>query len=281
MRCAWQAFLNLLPNWMRLEVDEKGSVDGQELRIRLRQAPELIRKSGISILSRASGQEDISYIINSASRYSPWTASTISKGYITASGGHRIGMCGQAYLKDGCPAGIRDPSSLCIRIARDFPGIAMGGATEDSVLIIGSPGSGKTTLLRDLIRMRAKLGRGSVSVIDERGELFPYWNGESCYRLESGIDVMTGIDKPHGVEMVLRTMGPVCIAVDEITAASDTETLLQAAWCGVNLLATAHASCRDDLERRPIYRSLIENGIFQHLIVMRQDKSWKMERMVK
>ncbi len=279
MKCAWQAFINLLPTGMRKEADHKGRDACQELRLRLHQVPQLILKSETSFLTQAVTKEDIAYVINTASRYSPWAAATISQGYITAQGGHRIGICGQAVMKDGIPSGIREPTSLCMRVARDFPGIAQSTPLTGSALIIGSPGTGKTTFLRDMIRFRAQQRNGSVAVVDERGEIFPYWNGSACFSADQGIDVLTGMDKVHAVDMLLRTMGPGCVAMDEITAETDAQALSRAAWCGVDLLATAHASSKQDLWNRPIYRSLLSSGIFQHLIVMRRDQSWRMERI--
>jgi stage III sporulation protein AA len=76
-------------------------------------------------------------------------------------------------------------------------------------------------------------------------------------------------------------MGPTHIAVDEITAAEDCKALMQAGWCGVKLLATAHASDVQDFYCRPIYGRLAEAGIFDTLIVMRPDKTWRMERIRK
>jgi stage III sporulation protein AA len=91
--------------------------------------------------------------------------------------------------------------------------------------------------------------------------------------------VLTGCDKPHGIEILLRTMGPGCIAVDEITAEADCEALIQAGWCGVKLFATAHAADKRDLLSRPIYRRLVESGVFDTLLTMQPDKSWHRERM--
>ena len=218
-------------------------------------------------------KEELGSIVNLASRYSPWAATTAASCYITAPGGHRIGMCGEAVIQEGRMRGIRQVNSLCIRIARDIPGIAKElRSITGSILIIGSPGSGKTTLLRDLIRYRNE--RHSVSVVDERGELFPKG-------VLSGprIDVLTGCSKVQGVELLLRTMSPGTIAVDEITAAEDCNALIKAGWCGVDLLATAHASSRTDLHSRPVYAPLVKSHLFETLIVLRSDKSWKMERM--
>ena len=80
--------------------------------------------------------------------------------------------------------------------------------------------------------------------------------------------------------MVLRSMGPEWIAVDEITAAGDCDALIQAGWCGVKLLATVHASGIDDLTQRPIYRPLLQTKLFRQGIILRRDKSMRLERMV-
>ena len=74
-------------------------------------------------------------------------------------------------------------------------------------------------------------------------------------------------------------MGPDIIAVDEITAENDCEALMRAGWCGVRLFATAHAGSKEDLYRRPIYKSIIESKLFETLIVMKKDKSWYSERL--
>ena len=74
-------------------------------------------------------------------------------------------------------------------------------------------------------------------------------------------------------------MCPRWLAVDEITGMDDCEALMHAAWCGVSLLATAHAGNRLELQNRPVYRPILESGIFQNLVIMRPDKSWVMERL--
>lgn len=79
--------------------------------------------------------------------------------------------------------------------------------------------------------------------------------------------------------MVLRTMGPSCIAVDEITDSEDSAALLLASNCGVRLLATAHAASVADLQRRKVYRQLLENHVFDVFLVLRKDKTYTMERM--
>lgn len=276
MKCAWKELMAILPPWCRGEVDTLGRDTLQELRLRLDLPPELIRSNGTVKLKRIVKTEDLSYVVNTASRYSPWSAATAAQGYITAPGGHRIGLCGQAVMQEGNMTGMRQITSLCIRIARDLPGIA--GKLQcgsGSVLIIGRPGSGKTTLLRDLIRQRSDSG-ASIAVVDERGELFPVGTD---FLPGSRTDVLTGCSKEQGIDVLLRTMGPATIAVDEITSERDCEALIKAGWCGVSLLATAHASCKEDLYARTVYKPLVKSHLFDTLVVLRPDKSWKAERV--
>ena len=115
--------------------------------------------------------------------------------------------------------------------------------------------------------------------MDEREEIFPRYNKSMCFPVGTNTDVISGCAKTRGIELVLRNMGPDIIAVDEITAQSDTDALLHAGWCGVNLIATAHAGSVSDLKTRPIYRPLVESKLFQNVLVLRRDKSWTMERM--
>ena len=98
MTCAWKELLSVLPMWMRRDADEQGQNAVQELRLRINAPPELVFSEKSCWLERTVSQEDINYTVNAASRYSPWTAASASRGYITIAGGHRIGLCGQKTL---------------------------------------------------------------------------------------------------------------------------------------------------------------------------------------
>ncbi len=267
MRCAWQELTALIPLHHRQEVDKYRDTL-QEVRMRLGQVPELVTQKGRYFAGDPIRDLDLRFTVNAASRYSPWAAATTAQGFLTAPGGHRIGLCGSRT-----PGGVANLTSLNIRVARDFHGIGDRLPTEGNILILGPPGSGKTTLLRDLIRSISR--SATVAVVDEREELFPV-------DFDRGVrtDVLSGYGKPEGIDMVLRAMGPEVIAVDEITAESDCIALQKAQWCGVRLIATAHASTAEDFMRRTVYKPLTERGCFDTLVVLQRDKSWHIERAV-
>jgi len=275
MKCAWNELLAILPQQLQSGVDKFGRDKLQELRLRTGLQPQLILFDGRISLPGVVQDDMLRYIVNLACRYSPWTAESAARGYITTKGGHRIGLCGQTAIKDGKVTAFTSIRSMNIRVARDFPGLAEPIAMlRGNLLLLGPPGSGKTTLLRDLVRQRSL--HETVSVADSRGEVFP-----DGFSIGNGVDILSGCDKPTALEMLLRTMGPDTIAVDEITAQADCEALIQAAWCGVRLVATAHAANLLDLEGRKVYRPILRSGLFDWAVVLKRDKSFTTERMIR
>lgn len=282
MNCLWDAYLKILPLHIRGDVDKLGREKLQELRLRIGQPSQLKFLDTSIWLKDSIDADDLAFVIQTASRYSPWASDTLGSGYLTAPGGHRIGICGDAVMQEDRMIGIRKPSSLCIRVARDImhPKELLCGL-KGSILIIGAPGKGKTTLLRNLVRCRSQDKHRAIAVVDERQEIFPHWNGKPVFQCGPCTDILSGCGKAQGIECALRTMGPSCIAVDEVTSPEDCLALIHAAWCGVDLIATAHASTKEDLYRRKVYRSLIDSGLFDTLLIMTPQQGWNVERMNK
>ena len=202
----------------------------------------------------------------------------VRHGFVTVRGGHRVGLCGTAVIKDGAIHNLRELSSMNIRIARQITGVGnemllrlrRDGAMP-SVLVLAPPGAGKTTLLRDMIRgLSAGVGGSPlrVGVADERGELGAMYDGVPQLDLGPHTDVMDGCAKADGLMMLLRGMNPQVLAMDEITAPGDIDALEAAAGCGVTLLATAHGQEIEDLKRRPLYARLLEQRIFQKVLMV-------------
>ena len=264
----------ILPQRIRplLPAEEIGNLT--EIRMRIGQPMILTYLQRQSSVGEPITTEDLSFVVNTACRYSPWNARSIHQGYLTAPGGHRIGLCGET-----AGDGMRTVTSLCIRVAKDLHGISGRIPVQDSILILGAPGSGKTTLLRDYIRRIPSSPMGSVCVVDERGEIFPFSGGKMCFDPGNGTDVMTGRSKAEGIDCVIRAMGPKWIAVDEITRPADCDALVQALWCGVKVVATAHAASVRDLFSRPVYRPIVDSGVFSTAVVLHTDKSYHLERI--
>lgn len=220
--------------------------------------------------------QDLELLLEIASRASVHAVlSQLREGYLTIEGGHRLGLCGTAVLENGQMRNLRSLSSVSIRIARQHPGAAlpllsglMEGGRLCSTLIAAPPGMGKTTLLRDLVRCISD-GEGTpplrVGLADERGEVAALYGGVPQLRVGRRTDVIEGCPKAQGAMLLLRAMNPQVLAMDEITAPEDVGALLTAAGCGAVLLATAHGE-GDELARRPLYRRMLEERIFQRVV---------------
>lgn len=194
----------------------------------------------------------------------------LTRGFATARGGHRFGICGEVVRTGSVITGFRGISSLNIRVARQITGIAEPLArhlagTPKSLLIASRPGAGKTTLLRDLARCLS--GKHRVAICDSRYELAGVTDGRPRFRI-GACDVLSGAEPAEGLEMLVRTMSPEYLVTDEITGRRELEALKGAAFAGVSLLASCHAGSLEELGQRPLYRDLLESGIFPCLVLV-------------
>ena len=266
---------------MSLPLRQKAQAE--ELRLRIGRPMHITFPEGESPLPQTRViRSDLEQVLDRATEYSRYAAAeTIRRGYVTASGGFRVGLCGTALPGAEGNEGLRDVSSLAIRIPRVHEDTALPVLPElledgrpVSTLILSPPGGGKTTLLRDLIRSVSE-GEGCtplrVSLADERGEVAAMYNGRPQLEVGRRTDVAEGCPKAQGLMLLLRAMNPQVLAVDEITAPEDVGALITAAGCGVTLLATAHGEGRAGLERRPLYRPLLDEGLFRFLVRIRRE----------
>lgn len=272
----WQRALRLMPPALRPAAQEAACGRCEQLRLRLGQ-PVVVSEDGREKQTAGPSvtREDLRFVLEQASRASFQTAEDpLRCGYITAEGGIRVGVCGTAVLRDGRSCGLRQLSSLCIRVPQERRGCAdelFGQLYEGeflSTLICSAPGAGKTTLLREIVR-RLSDGGCAVAVADERGEIAGGME-EAAFSLGAHTDVMTAMPKAQAVLQLVRTMCPQVVAMDEITDAADAAALTSAAGCGTALLATVHAAGVAELDVRPVLRRLIGSGAFRRAVVIRR-----------
>ncbi len=236
------------------------------------------------------GEDALRQVVENATQASAHTAlDRVRQGFVTLRGGHRVGLCGSAVKKDGQIVTLRNISSLSVRVARSVVGQAgdllpqlMEQGIFLSTLILAPPGAGKTTLLRDLVRGLSDGDVGPplrVGVADERGEIAALWQGEPQLYIGRHTDVMDGCAKAEGLSVLIRGMNPQAAAVDEITDPADAHAVIEAAGCGVALIATAHGDGAEDLRRRPVYRALLENRVFRRLVVLERREGRRTARV--
>lgn len=139
-------------------------------------------------------------------------------------------------------------------------------------LIISPPGCGKTTLLRDLIRQlsngTSKRKGMTIGVVDERSEIGASYMGIPQNDLGIRTDVLDCCPKAEGMMMLIRSMAPDVIAVDEIGSNDDVEAIEKAVYCGCRLIGTVHGSSIEELMEKPILKKLLEKQIFKRFIVL-------------
>ena len=268
----------------------------QEIRLRINQPIILYRNRGEFFLSE-QGEQSLDYqkgfrvsakelkaIVDAACGYSGYAfEEEISRGYLTIAGGHRIGLAGRAVISEKGVQTLKYISALNIRIAHPITGCAdklQSYFYEESrpchVLIISPPGCGKTTLLRDTIRMFSNgIDRNpgvTVGVVDERSEIAGIYRGIPAHDLGIRTDVLDGCPKYLGMEMMLRSMAPKVLAVDEI-GTSDVSSIENALRCGCRVLATLHGERLRDYFEKPGFASLVKERVFERYIFLKQGQT--------
>lgn len=234
------------------------------------------------IITKNEIKETMEYISN----YSLYAfEDEIRQGFITINGGHRIGIAGKAIIQEDTIKGMKHISYINVRLAHQVKGCAdfvlpylvkeeTGGIYH--TLIISPPKCGKTTLLRDIIR---QISDGSsfleglnVGVVDERSEIGACYMGVPQNELGIRTDILDCCPKAKGMMMLIRSMSPQVIAVDEIGSREDLEAIDYVISCGCKLITTVHGSSIEDIKSKPILGDLLQKNLFERYVILNNIK---------
>ena len=203
----------------------------------------------------------------------------LRQGYLTLRGGHRVGVAGRTVLDGDKVKSVRYISCVNVRLSHEVPGCAdpvlpylWGDEGLLHTLIISPPRCGKTTLLRDMVRQisdgsRARRGY-TVGVVDERSEICGCFMGIPENDVGVRTDVMDACPKAEGMMMLVRSMAPEVIAVDEIGRYEDIDAIETVLYSGCRLIATVHGSSLSDIQAKPLFQRLAQEQVFERYVIL-------------
>lgn len=256
----------------------------QEIRLRVGHPVILLYQNEESILRHIVCERDLNETMEYVSNYSLYAyENELRQGFITVEGGHRVGVAGQVLSEHGNVKKMKQISSLNIRISHEvidcaepiFPYITYNKQVCHT-LIISPPKCGKTTMLRDVIRQISNGNRWvkgcTVGVVDERSELAGCYQGIPQNHVGMRTDVLDCCPKAEGMLMLIRSMAPQVIAVDEIGSVDDVRAMEYAMHCGCKMIATVHGNSMEEIRKKPVLDDLIRKRRFERYIVLRNGK---------
>ncbi len=282
-----EEILKFLPQILREKIKQIDMANIEEIRIRI--AKPVILKNNIEekLVDYITSSETILQILQKICDNSLYSyQNQICEGFITIKNGHRVGITGNAVVREGKVITLNYISSLNFRIARQILDCGYKALTYIlnnnkvwNTLIVSPPGIGKTTLLKDIIK---KISNGipemnfkgiTCGVVDERGEISATYKGITQNDLGIRTDVIDNIPKALGMKMLVRSMSPKVIIADEIGNKEDIEAIEYAVSSGVNGIFTAHGENLEQIKDNPILNQLILKNYIDRILILDSQRS--------
>ncbi|OOB77664.1 MAG: stage III sporulation protein AA [Epulopiscium sp. Nuni2H_MBin003] len=284
---------DVMPRHIRIMLDRtshKVIESVEEIRIRLNK-PIIIRthtaEFGLSEIgdcpiskSYIATKQDLEGILKFISGFSLYAIEDeIREGFITIQGGHRVGIVGKTVVENKSIKTIRNISAINIRVAREVIGSSKNivpyifkNRRICNTLIVSPPKCGKTTILRDIIRNLSYgecLGESfNIGLVDERSEIAACFDGVPQNDIGIRTDVLDSCPKAYGITMLLRSMSPEVIAVDEIGKDEDYKALEDALVVGVSIICTIHGVGLSDCLNKPRLKDMIDRKLFGRIVIL-------------
>ncbi|MGP4074375.1 stage III sporulation protein AA [Halobacillus sp. K22] len=277
-----EEIIRLFPDHFQILLKRKVNwKTAQEIRLRINRKIEVLDARQTAVIEGPLVTSvDLSYVLNQISQFSLYRfKDELKEGFITIQGGHRVGMAGKANTVNNRIETLKHIAFMNIRVAKNtvgqvnqlIPYLYQDGRWA-STLIIGPPHSGKTTLLRELAQ---RIGSDyqnqhacKVAIVDERSEIAASLRGIPQLEVGERTDVMDACPKAEGMMMMIRSMSPEVMIVDEIGGIADANAIREATFTGVEVICSIHGTSLTNVKKRPSAKELIEEGVFERYLVL-------------
>ncbi len=269
---------NILPLRIREVVNEyfernKNDVV-EEIRLRCNKPVLIVTGRGESELSILLGESELREVVEYISGYSLYAyEEQLREGFITIRGGHRIGVAGKIIVENEKIKTIKNISSINIRISHEILGCSndIMKYLKGNILIISPPRMGKTTLLRDILRNISERKGECVGIVDERSEIAACYLGIPQNNLGKRCDVLDCCPKAIGMILLLRSMSPTYIGVDELGTLKDIESIKHVINSGSGIVATIHGENIENLKSKQSLKEIFELQLFDTYIELKKE----------